>query len=168
MKAPLLTTAVCFLALGLLAVAGCGDGKTESKTTSPHDHGDEDKLHWEDEASHEGFKISLGWHGEHIHAGEKLEPAVMIANADGSSVADADVFTSLLAEDQTKVIGKEIKAVYEPKTSSEVAHYAYHDLPLHDVPAGATKAFIRYRIKLSGIDEEFTDDIEIKPHADED
>ncbi|MCH8922406.1 MAG: hypothetical protein IIA67_04580 [Planctomycetes bacterium] len=84
--------------------------------------------------------------------------------ADGSPVEDADVYNSLLAEDKTKVLVKEVAAKHEEAGNGEPAHYAQGHL---DVPAGTTKAYIRFRIKLPGIDEEFTSDVLIKPHADE-
>jgi hypothetical protein len=170
MKATLHVAVVGCFALGLLAFAGCGDAKTDSgKSKSKHVHGDEDKLMWGDELIQDGFKITLGWHGEHIHAGEPdepLEPAAMITK-DGKAVADAVVSVSLLDKDKKEIV-KKVATEYEAADEGgpgEPAHYAQGRL---DVPAGTTKAFIRFHIKLPGVTDEFISEVEIAPHADED
>lgn len=113
-----------------------------------HSHGDDDALVWEGEPKeHAGLVIKLGHHGKHLHAGEKVEPAVSITRG-GEAVADAKVFNALLSADG-KELAKEVATVYEPATEDEPAHYAQGALA---IPRGVSKVVIRFRIVPAGAD----------------
>ena len=152
-------------------VGGCGvrhspeDKNTAEQPTgeqpaSGHGHSHEggDALVWvEEDFEHEGFLLSLGHHGKHLHAATFVEPAVSITR-DGAAVADAEVFNSLLAADGEEVIRPEVATIYEPETKEEPAHYAQGKLHL---PKGSKQFIIRFRIKLPGTADDFTRDITI-------
>jgi len=107
-----------------------------------HSHGADDALVWEAEPKeHAGLVIKLGHHGQHLHAGEAVEPAVSITR-DGKSVSGVKVFNALVSEDGT-ILAKEVATVYEPTTAEEPAHYAQGELA---IPAGVQKFVIRFRI----------------------
>lgn len=117
-----------------------------------HSHAGDDALVWRQEGIEEGdYTITLGHHGTELHAGEPVEPAVMITT-DGKDVADAKVFNSLLVGEKT--VAKETPTVYEPKTAEEPAHYAQGELV---VPKGADQVTVRYRIVLPGGEEKSYD-----------
>lgn len=111
-----------------------------------HSHTGDDALVWEQDVEHAGYVIKLGHHGEHLHAGEEVEPAVSIEK-DGEPVADAQVFNALASADGAAVVADEVATVYEPPTAEEPAHYAQGGLT---IPAGADKVVIRFRILLPG------------------
>lgn len=122
----------------------------------PHTHEGDDALVWVRRDIEQGeFKITLGHHGKHLHAGQDVEPAVMITR-DGKPVADAKVFNSLHSEDGSKELAPEKATVFEPTTDEEPAHYAQGDL---SIPKGVTKALVRFRIVLPGSDEAITLDM---------
>ena len=113
---------------------------------SGHDHAGGDALVWRGEPrEHEGLQILLGHHGEHLHAGEAVEPAVSITR-DGKPVGDVKVFNSLLSADGKTVLAKEVATVFEPTTEDEPAHYAQGALT---IPKGVEGVIIRYRIVMS-------------------
>jgi hypothetical protein len=109
-----------------------------------HTHGADDALVWREELDAEGYQIALGHHGEALHAGRELEPAVQIAR-DGQPVDNAQVYNTLLAADGQSVLAGEVATVYEPPTTEEPAHYAQGAL---QIPADTQKVIIRYRIVL--------------------
>ena len=123
-----------------------GDFKEEAHGHSHgHSHSGDDALVWEGEPRmHAGLEIKLGHHGEHLHAGEEVEPAVSIVR-DGKPVADAKVFNALLSSDTKTVLAKEVATVYEPTTAEEPAHYAQGALA---IPKDTSKVVIRFRIVL--------------------
>lgn len=111
-----------------------------------HSHAGNDALVWEGEPKkHSGLLIQLGHHGQHLHAGEEVEPAVSIARG-GKPVADAKVFNALVSADGETVLAKEVATVYEPATKTEPAHYAQGALA---IPAGVAKVILRYRIVIA-------------------
>ena len=123
-----------------------------------HSHSGDDALVWaQKDIEHEGYAIMLGHHGEHLHAGEEVEPAVSIMK-DGEPVADAQVFNALASADGTAVVAEEVATVYEPPTAEEPAHYAQGGL---QVPAGADKVVIRFRIVLPGEGGEVSYDVPV-------
>lgn len=152
-------------------VGGCGesDPPTDDGTGDqaaveqpaaghPHSHEGGDALVWvEDDIEHEGFVLALGHHGKHLHALTNVEPAVSITR-DGTAVADAKVFNSLVSADGEEVIREEVPTIYEPKTEDEPAHYAQGK---RHMPKGAAQFIIRFRIELPGVEDELTRDITI-------
>ena len=113
---------------------------------SGHSHVGGDALVWKgDPRKHGELQILLGHHGEHLHAGETVEPAVSITR-DGKPVADLKVFNSLLSADGKTVLAAEVATVFEPTTDDEPAHYAQGALA---IPKGVDAAVIRYRISAS-------------------
>ncbi len=125
-----------------------------------HSHSGDDALVWRQEGVKEGdYTISLGHHGKELHAGQPVEPAVMVAKGD-TDVADAKVFNALLTEDGKTVLAEEKPTVFEPKTAEEPAHYAQGELT---VPADAKKAVLRFRVVLPEGDEKTFDvPVEVK------
>lgn len=114
-----------------------------------HSHGEDDALVWEGEPQeHAGLTIKLGHHGQHLHAGMEVEPAVSITRG-GEAVNDAKVFNSLFSADGKTELFKEVGTVYEPTTEAEPAHYAQGALA---IPKGVTGVVIRFRIVPSGAD----------------
>jgi hypothetical protein len=109
-----------------------------------HSHSGDDALVWRKELAEQGYQIALGHHGQALHAGHEVEPAVQITR-EGQPVADARVFNALLAADGQTVFAEEVATVYEPPTSEEPAHYAQGPL---QVPANAAQVVLRYRIVL--------------------
>ena len=140
------------------------DGKPYSgDIVHDHDHGDshshDDALVWRlENVSHNGFVIHLGHHASHLHAGERVEPAVSVT-LDGEPVADAEVFNALVSTDGTAVVAEEVATVYEPTTDEEPAHYAQGELL---IPPSMDKIAIRYRIVLPGDGGELTKDVTIE------
>lgn len=133
-----------------------------------HDHGDgghthahtgDDALVWEQkDIQHAGYTIMLGHHGEHLHAGEGVEPAVSIMQ-NGEAVADAQVFNALVAADAATVVAEEVATVYEPETVEEPAHYAQGELM---IPADVDNILIRFRIVLPGDGGEVSYDVPVQ------
>ncbi|MBA3312606.1 MAG: hypothetical protein H0T47_04840 [Planctomycetaceae bacterium] len=110
-----------------------------------HSHSGDDALVWRKEGVKEGaYTIAVGHHGTELHAGETVEPAVMVTK-DGEDVPNAKVFNALLAADGQKVVAAEKPTVYEPKTAEEPAHYAQGGLM---VPQGAKQVVLRFRVVL--------------------
>lgn len=161
MRYPILTTATALLVGATLA--GCNQEMTlEVPATQTeehaHVHEGDDALVWvEEDFEHEGYQISLGHHGEHLHAASFVEPAVAITR-DGRAVADAKVYNSLLAADRAEVLREEVATVYEPETPEEPAHYAQGGLHL---PKGSEQLVIRFRIELPGATTPLTRDITV-------
>jgi hypothetical protein len=148
------------LAAGCLFLMGCGNTPQNAEDGAPaegggadgkprqadgeHAHEHDDRLFWHlQELEHAGFRVDLGQHGEKVHDGHELEPAVGITR-DGEPVADAKVFVSLLDADAQNVLVEEVSTVYEPPTADEPAHYAQGKLL---VPESIKKAVVRYRIE---------------------
>lgn len=125
-----------------------------------HSHTGDDALIWRQEGVKEGeYTIALGHHGKELHAGEPVEPAIMVTKG-GQDVADAKVFNALLAEDGETVVADEKPTVYEPKTEEEPAHYAQGELT---VPKDAKKVVLRYRIVLpDGTEKTFDVPVDVK------
>jgi len=124
-----------------------GDFKEEAHGDHGHSHGPDDALVWEGEPlEHAGLQIKLGHHGETLHAGGEVEPAVSIVR-NGQPVADAKVFNALLSADGQTVLAREVATVYEPTTDDEPAHYAQGALA---IPSGVKKVVIRFRIAPAG------------------
>lgn len=124
-----------------------------------HSHTGDDALTWRREGiRHQGYQFALGHHGEDLHAGHAVEPAVGITR-DGKPVADAQVFNSLLAADGQTVLAKESRTVYEPPTADEPAHYAQGNLT---VPRDVDRLVIRYRIVLPRGDGETSYDVPVE------
>lgn len=125
-----------------------------------HSHTGDDALIWRQEGVKEGdYTISLGHHGTDLHAGQPVEPAVMVTKG-GQDVADAKVFNALLAEDGKTVVAEEKPTVYEPKTDEEPAHYAQGELT---VPQDAKKVVLRFRVVLpEGGEKTFDVPVEVK------
>jgi hypothetical protein len=114
-----------------------------------HSHGADDALVWEGEPrEHAGLQIQLGHHGEQLHAGEEVEPAVSIVR-NGKPVDDAKVFNALVSADGQTVLAKEVATVYEPTTDDEPAHYAQGALA---IPNGVAEVILRFRIVSAGAD----------------
>jgi len=125
----------------------------------PHTHEGDDALVWvEKDFEHAGVSISLGHHGEHVHAASMLEPSVMIMR-EGEPVADAQVFNCLVSADGNAVIREEVATVYEPESENEPAHYAQGKL---HVPKGVDKVVVRFRIVLAGESEDLTRDMTVE------
>ena len=156
------TTALLILAMALFY--GCGSENTQENVAPaevghPHSHEGGDELVWvADGIEHEGYLLSLGHHGKHLHAVSFVEPAVAITR-DGVAVADARVFNSLLSADGAKVIREEVATIYEPETEAEPAHYAQGKLHM---PKGSEKFVIRFRIELPGVETTLVRDITIQ------
>lgn len=142
------------------AVLGLIDGKpsqgefSESENggghAHSHAHGADDALVWKDgPKTHNGLEIKLGHHGQHLHAGETVEPAVSITR-DGQPVSDAKVFNSLLSGDKGTVLAEEVATIFEPTTPEEPAHYAQGALA---IPKDGKQAVIRFRIVPADGDE---------------
>jgi hypothetical protein len=160
------------LAAGLAGMTGCNPESTTDRDDTnvyadgqegkdEHDHEHADKLVWvKKDVENSGFTISLGQHGDHFHIGDMIEPAATIQK-DGQDVADAEVYNSLVSSDGATVLVEEVKTVYEPKTADEPAHYAQGGLK---IPEGAQKFLIRFRIKLPGVEQEQTLEIEGSAH----
>ncbi|MFI4875444.1 MAG: hypothetical protein ACIALR_08910 [Blastopirellula sp. JB062] len=112
-----------------------------------HSHGGDDALVWIGEPKkHAGMVIKLGHHGQHLHKGEEVEPAVEITQ-NGKPVADAKVFNALVTQDGGAVLAKEVGTIYEPATPQEPAHYAQGGLK---IPTDAQSVAIRFRIVPPG------------------
>lgn len=108
-----------------------------------HSHSGDDALVWEGEPKeYAGMIIKLGHHGQHLHKGEAVEPAVSITK-DGKPVTDVKVFNALVTKDGATVLAKEVGTIYEPETSEEPAHYAQGGLK---IPTDAKEVAIRFRI----------------------
>lgn len=122
-----------------------------------HSHAGDDALVWRKQVDGEDFNIALGHHGQTLHAGHTVEPAVGITRQ-GQPVADAQVFNALLSADGGTVLAEEAATVYEPPTSSEPAHYAQGALRL---PTDSQRVVIRYRILLPGVGGEKTFDVPV-------
>lgn len=76
-----------------------------------HSHSGDDPLVWEGEPkSHAGLVIKLGHHGQHLHAGEEVEPAVSITR-DGEAVSDAKVFNALVSANGKTALAEEVPTV---------------------------------------------------------
>jgi hypothetical protein len=121
-------------------------GHAPEEHGSGHSHAGGDALVWKGEPRKDGdLQILLGHHGEHLHAGETVEPAVSITR-NGKPVADLKVFNSLLSADGKTVLAEEVATVFEPTTDDEPAHYAQGGLA---IPKGVDAVIIRYRISTS-------------------
>lgn len=121
-------------------------GHAAEAHSSGHSHVGGDALIWKGDPRKTGdLQILLGHHGEHLHAGETVEPAVSITRS-GKPVADLKVFNSLLSADEKTVLAEEVAAVYEPTTDDEPAHYAQGALA---IPKGVDAVIIRYRISTA-------------------
>ncbi len=168
-------TSIVIVMAACIVLSGCqpdSDAAGESKGSvyandnkdndHGHSHDQNDALHWaKKDVEQDGFAISLGHHGKHFHIGDAIEPAVMIVR-DGKVVADAEVYNSLVSADGQTILVEEVKTVFEPETGTEPAHYAQASLK---IPEGAEKFRIRYRIKLPGIAEDASMDIEASAHG---
>jgi len=122
-----------------------------------HSHTGDDALVWEGEPKeHAGLVIKLGHHGQHLHAGEEVEPAVSITRGE-DPVADAKVFNALVSADGTTILTEEVATIYEPTTAEEPAHYAQGGLM---IPKDAKSVAIRFRI-VSADGEEATFDVPV-------
>ena len=129
------------------------DGTSDS---AGHSHDEDDELVWEvkEKLGESNFEVWWGHHGNHFHAGDKIEPAVAILN-DGKPFADAKVFNSIVdADDPGKTLVQEVAMVYEPETPEEPAHYAQGELT---IPATATSCVIRFRVEIDGQPEHIRD-----------
>jgi hypothetical protein len=123
-----------------------------------HSHEGEDALVWREKGIVlGGCQILLGHHGEHLHAGEAVEPAVAITR-NGEPVATAQVFNSLVDAKTGDVLAAESATVYEPPTDDEPAHYAQGEL---QIPAGLKQITIRYRIVLDEATGEKSFDVQL-------
>lgn len=148
----LLTAALLPWALGCPKPASTTAGtdehaEHEGEDGHEHSHDEGDELFWHRaELEHEGYVISLGQHGAHVHTGHASEPAVMITK-DGQPVADAQVFITLLDEAGGTVLTEEAATIYEPATAAEPAHYAQAEVK---VPKDAKNVTLRYRLVLPG------------------
>lgn len=148
-----------------LVLSACGSAEKESVTKSTSDEPapkgghSHDELFWQmKDIDFEGHVISLGHHGIHPHAGEAMEPAVMVTK-DGEPVAKAEVFVSLLDSSRKEVLSKEVPTVFEPTTDEEPAHYAQGEV---NVPTGVATVTIHYRAVLPGVEQEFSKDVSVK------
>ena len=122
----------------------------ESDGKHSHTHGDDDALVWVGKPKqHADLVIKLGHHGKHLHAGEKVEPAVSITH-EGEAVDSAKVFNALFSADGTTQLAKEVATVFEPTTEEEPAHYAQGALI---IPQEVSDIVIRFRIVISDADE---------------
>lgn len=155
-----LMVALTFVGCGQPAATTSNDngGEAAGEEEHGHEHGEDDALFWQREGiEHKGHVIALGHHGIHPHAGEELEPAVMITK-DGEPVADAQMFVTLLDGAGENVLTEEQATVYEPQTPDEPAHYAQGMVM---VPADAEMVQIRYRIELPAASE-FSQDVAVE------
>jgi hypothetical protein len=126
-----------------------------------HDHEIHQRLVWiEKDIEYEGYTISVGYHGNHFHNDDGVEPAVSILR-DGKPVSDAKVFNTLLDVDGKTVFDTEIDAVFEPATEKEPAHYAQGNLA---IPGGKTKSLIHFRVELPGVEKDFVRELEVTSH----
>lgn len=137
---------VLVLFVGLALASGCKDSDGTGDGGNGHSHGEDDALTWQQaDLVHEGYLISLGHHGKHLHADHEVEPAVMITKED-IPVTDAKVFVTLLDAAGENIITEEQETLFEPPTDAEEAHYAQ---AIVKVPADATEVMLRYRILFS-------------------
>jgi len=151
----------------LTLTVGCQNpAQTDSKSGGDsagqwHEHGPNDELVWESKEKLDGgIDFWLGHHGDHFHAGDKIELSVAITK-DGKALADAKVFNQLVDPgDLGKTITEEVATVYEPETEEEIAHYAQGELV---IPADAEGkgCVIRFRIEIPEA-ESLTRDMEVK------
>ncbi len=89
-----------------------------------------------------------------------IEPAVIIMK-DGQDISDSVVHNCLVAADTTSVLVPETATTFEPKTDDEPAHYAQASM---EIPKGAEKCFVRFKIELPGVKEARMMDIEVTTH----
>jgi hypothetical protein len=130
----------------------------ETEAEHGHSHTGGDELVWpKKDLEHAGYTLNLGHHGIRVLAGHDVEPAVSIQR-DGTDVADAKVFISLISVEDEQVIAEEVSTIYEPKTDSEPAHYAQGKL---SVPEGPGRVIIRYRITFPQAGSEETFNVEV-------
>lgn len=147
----------CFSILTLLFIfsitffSGCQKGSKDnknlgkaSKLESDHSH-DNDVLTWVEESPGDVYHISVGYHGNHFHVGDTLEPAVMVVAKDGSDVSNLRIRCKFT--DRGKMIGEEGTLVFEPKTETEPAHYAQHKFTFPDEEKMYT---LKFAIELPG------------------
>ncbi len=129
-----------------------------------HHHEGDDALIWQrSDIQHADYLISIGHHSKLLHAGEPMEPAVSIT-INGNPVSDAQVFNSLWSGDGKMALVEEVRAIYEPPTAAEPAHYAQGSL---DIPSDAKNVVVRFRIVLPGnADDVFYDMPVATGHAD--
>lgn len=157
--------------ISLSSLTGCGSGGTDNNadnsnatnnTTNTSEngaHAHDDELFWQmPDVEHEGMVLKLGHHGEQLFAAHDVEVAVSIVR-DDKPVEDAKVFVTLLDTDGETVVGAEKPTKYEPTTEDEEAHYAQARF---EVPAGAKRIVLRYRIEFAGDVAEFTKDVPIR------
>ena len=163
MRSMLLMTALSVIVT--VFISGCRPSSQPEETSETkgghshtHSHDGDDALVWvEENVEHDGFLMALGHHGEHLHSGMFVEPAIGITR-DGEDVGDATVVNSLVLADGSNVIIEQNATIYEPKTEEEPAHYAQGPLYL---PKGSEQVVVRFHIGLPGAEETITRDITI-------
>ncbi|MFY9252741.1 MAG: hypothetical protein WAO83_04775 [Fuerstiella sp.] len=160
-------TVSLIMTLYIVTASGCSNDDSSNAPVvanpipSGHSHDDADKLVWvRSDISVAGFQISLGHHGEHFHTGETIEPAVAITK-EGTDVDDAVLRNALISKDDSAVLVDYVPMVFEPKTEDEPAHYAQGGLK---IPADAGNVQVRFELKLPGVDEAATFEIDVAFH----
>lgn len=149
----------CFVCVFLVVLTvGCGDTPDQTvakpETGHAHEHGHSDELVWpKKDIEFEGYVVTLGHHGSHFHAGDSIEPAIMLTK-DGEDIGDAKTSCSLLDAGGNSLAQADM--IYEPKTDEEPAHYAQGELKF---PAEPQTYKIEFTV-MAG-DKEFKDSIKI-------
>ena len=119
------------------------EGEEHEGDEHGHSHaGEDDALFWHTENPHGDYTISVGQHGQHLHAGEEGEAAVMVKK-DGQSVADAKVFVAIFDKADAVELVAEQAAEYET-VEGEPPHYAV----LFEKIPDAKEFTLRYRVEL--------------------
>lgn len=78
-----------------------------------------------------------------------------------AEVDDAVLRNALISKDDSAVLVDYVPMVFEPKTEDEPAHYAQGGLK---IPADAGNVQVRFELKLPGVDEAATFEIDVAFH----
>ena len=145
-----------FMILLLLQIGCDTPPVVDASDDRVHVHGGADALHWpKQNVEHDGYLISLGHHGNHWHAGDKIEPAVSIVKS-GEDIGDAKIVCQLV--DGDKLIGSAVEMIFEPKTEAEPAHFAGAKL---EFPAEEKMFSVKFEVAITGSAKTFTETIEV-------
>ena len=136
---PLIRLKLVLFTIAGLAVTGCS-------RSDPDPPGGGDPPIWiEADIVHAGRQISLGYRGEAPNSAGEVEPVTMIT-LDGMPVADALVFHTLVAEEDSEAV-EEAATVYELSSDRERGHYAKAILKTTE---DGRPIVVRYRIVFAG------------------
>ena len=148
-----------FLVLVIVSVisGGCTNDSPRKTSSSAHVAVKSEWEWLEADNQVEGMTIALGHRHRETSGSGWLEPAAAITK-NGTSVADAMVFTAFISADG-QVIRDELATVFEPSSDDAPAVYTPGK---QRVPESRTSLAVRYRIILPGVAEEWTRDVTIK------